>query len=237
MAVLRTRGDDNLLRDDNGQLWDAAEDLGTLTREVVVDRTTSQDAGMGSSSDVVVATASLEVGFDDPNVGAVLQHKAPRDGAQFLQRRGRAGRDPAMRPWAVVVLSDYGRDRLAFQAYDTLFDPQVQPTHLPIRNRVILKMQATWWLVDYLSRASGGTPLRSILRSPWSYRRNHQMRAAGDTLIVARSLLTDEGLGKLENGLKWSLRIGEEDARSVLFDYPRAIATTVLPTIIRASKA
>ena len=233
LAVLRARGNDNLLRDDNGQLWDAAEDLGTLTRQVVVDRTTSQDAGMGSSSDVVVATASLEVGFDDPNVGAVLQHKAPRDGAQFLQRRGRAGRDPAMRPWAVVVLSDYGRDRLAFQAYDTLFDPQVQPAHLPIRNRVILKMQATWWLVDYLSRASGGTPLRSILRSRWSYRRSHQLRAARDTLIVARSLLTNEGLSKLKNGLRRSLRIGEEDARSVLFDYPRAIATTVLPTIIR----
>lgn len=233
LAVLRARGDDNLLRDDIGQLWDAAEELGTLTRQVVVDRTTSQDAGMSSSSDVVVATASLEVGFDDPHVGAVLQHKAPRDGAQFLQRRGRAGRDPAMRPWTVVVLSDYGRDRLAFQAYDTLFDPQVQPTHLPIRNRVILKMQATWWLVDYLSRATGGTPLRSILRSRWSYGRDRQVRAGRHALVVARSLLTDEGLGKLENRLKWSLRIGEEDARSVLFDYPRAIATTVLPTIIR----
>ncbi|MYG80454.1 MAG: DEAD/DEAH box helicase [Gemmatimonadetes bacterium] len=233
LAVLRARGEENLFRDDNGQLWDAAEDLGTLTRQVVVDRTTSQDAGMDSSSDVVVATASLEVGFDDPNVGAVLQHKAPRDGAQFLQRRGRAGRDPTMRPWTLVVLSDYGRDRLAFHAYDTLFAPLVQPTHLPIRNRVILKMQATWWLVDYLSRASGGIPLRSILTSRWSYRPNRQVRAARDALTVARSLLTDEGLGKLENGLKWSLRIGEEDVRSVLFDYPRAIGTTVLPTIIR----
>lgn len=159
LAVLRASGDDNNARDAVGQLWDAAEELGTLTSEVVVDRTTSQDSGVRSTSDVVVATASLEVGFDDPNVGAVLQHKAPRDAAQFLQRRGRAGRDPSMRPWTTVVLSDYGRDRTAFQAYEALFDPRVQPTHLPIRNRVILKMQATWWLVDYLSQATNGTRL------------------------------------------------------------------------------
>ena len=236
LAILRASGDDNGPRDDVGQLWNAAEDLGTLARHVVVDRTTSQDAGVGSASDIVVATASLEVGFDDPSVGAVLQHKAPRDAAQFLQRRGRAGRDPAMRPWTTVVLSDYGRDRLAFQAYEALFDPKIQPSHLPIRNRVVLKMQATWWLVDYLARASGGTSLRSLLKSSPPYT-DRQLQTAGDVLAVARNLLTDEGLGKMEGGLQWSLRISEDEARSVLFDYPRAIATAVLPTIIRRLQA
>ena len=197
LAVLRSSGDDNGPRDDMGQLWDAAEELGTLARLVVVDRTTSQDAGVGSTSDIVVATASLEVGFDDPNVGAVLQHKAPRDAAQFLQRRGRAGRDPAMRPWTTVVLSDYGRDRLAFQAYEALFDPKVQPSHLPIKNRVILKMQATWWLVDYLTRASGGTPLRSVLESLWYRDPDRQVRAARGALAATRRLLTDEGLDQM----------------------------------------
>lgn len=237
LAVLRASGDDNGPRDDAGQLWDAAEELGTLERAVVVDRTTSQDAGVGSTSDVVVATASLEVGFDDPSVGAVLQHKAPRDAAQFLQRRGRAGRDPAMRPWTTVILSDYGRDRLAFQAYESLFDPQVQPSHLPIKNRVILKMQATWWLVDYLTRASGGTPLRSLLKSPWSGNPGRHRQEAQSALTAARNLLTDEGIGKIESGLRWSLRVSEDEARSVLFDHPRAIATTVLPTIIRRLEA
>ena len=237
LAVLRASGADNRLRDDFGQLWDAAEELGTLTRFVVVDRTTSQDAGIDSSSDVVVATASLEVGFDDPDVGAILQHKAPRDPAQFLQRRGRAGRPAAMRPWTVVVLSDYGRDRLAFQAYEALFDPEVQPSHLPIRNRVILKMQATWWLVDYLSRASGGISLRDVLKSGWSRSRDRQVRAARAVLATASNLLTDEGLDRLESRLKWSLRISGDDARSVLFDHPRALATAVLPTIIRRLEA
>ena len=237
LAMLRAPGDDNGPRDDMGQLWDAAEELGTLARPVVVDRTTSQDAGVGSASDIVVATASLEVGFDDPNVGAVLQHKAPRDAAQFLQRRGRAGRDPAMRPWTTVVLSDYGRDRLAFQAYEALFDPKVQPSHLPIKNRVILKMQATWWLVDHLTHASGGTPFRSLLESPWSRDPGRQLQAARDGLAAARNLLTDAGLDKMASALQRSLRISEDEARSVLFDHPRAIATTVLPTIIRRLEA
>ena len=39
-----------------------------------------------------VATAALEVGFNDPLVGAIIQHKAPRGMASFLQRKGRAGR-------------------------------------------------------------------------------------------------------------------------------------------------
>ncbi len=237
LAVLRAPGDNNGPRDDAGQLWDAAEELGTLHRHVVVDRTTSQDAGVAGSADTIVATASLEVGFDDPNVGAVLQHKAPRDAAQFLQRRGRAGRDPSMRPWTAVVLSDYGRDRLAFQAYEALFDPQVQPTHLPTRNRVILKMQATWWLLDYLTKASGGTSLRSVLASQWTRGADRQIQIATRALEVANGLLTADGLGRLERGLKWSLRITEEEVRSVLFDHPRALASAVLPSIIRRLEA
>lgn len=237
LALLRARGTDDGPRDESGQLWDAAEELGTLTRPVIVDRTTSQDSGVAASSDVVVATASLEVGFDDPNVGAVLQHKAPRDSAQFLQRRGRAGRDPTMRPWTTVVLSDYGRDRLAFQSYEALANPEVQPTHLPIRNRVILKMQATWWLLDHLSRASGGTPLRAVLSSRWTRDAERQVQIAGEVLAKATSLLTQDGLARLESGLRWSLRLGPEEARSVLFDHPRALATTVLPTLIRQLEA
>ena len=237
LALLRASGDDNGPRDDAGQLWDAAEELGTLERHIVVDRTTSQDAGVGSSSDIVVATASLEVGFDDPKAGAVLQHKAPRDAAQFLQRQGRAGRDPAMRPWTTVVLSDYGHDRLAFQAYEALFDPKVQPSHLPIKNRVILKMQATWWLVDHLTRVSGGRSLRSVLESLWTRDADRQVRAADAALAEARNLLTEEGLDKMASGLQRSLRISEDEARSVLFDHPRAIATTVVPTIIRRLEA
>lgn len=237
LATLRSRGSDDRARDDQGQLWDVSEDLQTLHKVVRVERTTSQDAGVESDSDIVVATASLEVGFDDPNVGAVIQHKAPRDAAQFLQRRGRAGRDPRMRPWTTVVVSDYGRDRLAFQAYENLFDPCVHPSHLPIKNRVILKMQATWWLLDYLGRRTGGIPIRSLLESIWTTNPARQRLQADRATAEIRSLLTESGIHRLHGTLKRALRINDEEARSILWDHPRALATTVLPTLVRRLEA
>jgi hypothetical protein len=237
LASLRASGGPDVrAREEAGQLWGFAEGIGTLHRLVRVSRTTSRDAGVDADADIVVATASLEVGFDDPNVGAILQHKAPRGTAQFLQRRGRAGRDPAMRPWTVIVLSDYGRDRLAFQSYEALFEPVVHPTQLPLRNRVILKMQATWWLLDYLSRFSSGTPVLSIIKASWNDR-NRQRQLATRLLEKVRETLSEAGIERLSTQLRRSLFLQEEDLRSVLWDHPRAVMTAVLPTLARRLEA
>jgi hypothetical protein len=237
LAVLRSRsGPDARARDQAGQLWAASQFLQTLDRPIRVTRTTSRDSGVEAGSDIVVATASLEVGFDDPDVGAVVQHKAPRDAAQFLQRRGRAGRDPGMRPWTTVVLSDYGRDRLAFQAYEQLFDPVVAPSHLPIHNRVILKMQAAWWLMDYLGRTTGA-PVRSVLARPWSSNADHQAAQSKSLLAALRSLLTESGVQRVSSHLRRALGLDEEEVRSVLWDHPRALLTSVVPALIRRAEA
>jgi len=237
LATLRSvSSGDARARDDAGQLWEFAEQIGTLNRAVRVSRTTSRDSGVDPDADIVVATASLEVGFDDPNVGAVVQHKAPRDAAQFLQRRGRAGRDPLMRPWTVAVLSDYGRDRLAFQSYEALFDPVVQPSQLPLRNRVILKMQATWWLLDYLSRFAGGSSLTRVIARPWTDR-IRQREVAGKLINAAQELVTTTGVERIAGQLRRSLGVSEEDARAILWDYPRGLLTAVLPSLIRRLQA
>ena len=55
------------------------------------------------------------------------------------------------RPWTVVTLSDYGRDRLAYQAYDTLFAPELPARQLPVGNRYVLKIQAAQALLDWLA--------------------------------------------------------------------------------------
>ena len=138
-----------------GQSWRIAEEIGHpqgLQRPLRVDRTSSQDAGVLQNSDVVIATASLEVGYNDSSVGGVLQHKAPMSMASFLQRKGRAGRPPEMRPWTVVVLSDYGRDRMAYQGYDQLFSPVIEERNLPVANRYVLRMQAVFAAMDWLAR-------------------------------------------------------------------------------------
>ena len=137
--------------DRDGQYWWLPERLGFGTRSLQVSRTSSQDTGVAQLTDIVVATSALEVGYDDPRVGAVLQHKAPRDIAQFLQRRGRAGRLQEQRPWTVAVLSDYGRDRLAFQSYETILDPSVPAKSLPLGNQSVRKMQAAMCLVDWIA--------------------------------------------------------------------------------------
>lgn len=237
LATLRSSsGPDVRAREEAGQVWGFAEQTGTLHRPMRVARTTSRDAGVDVAADIVVATASLEVGFDDPNVGAVLQHKAPRDSAQFLQRRGRAGRDPRMRPWTLVVLSDYGRDRLAFQAYETLFDPVVQPARLPLRNRVLLKMQATFWLLDSLSRVTGGTAVTSIIERPWQDRLRQQ-ELARRVLVAIQNTLTEQGIARLSSRLGRSLALDEEDVRAVLWDHPRALVPAVLATLVRRLEA
>jgi hypothetical protein len=120
-------------RDAAGQRWRLPEDIGhQLSEPLVVARTTGRDPGVDREANVIVATSALEVGFNDPAVGAVLQHKAPRSFASFLQRRGRAGRDRRMRPLTLTVLSDYGRDRQLFQSFEQLFDPLLAAQSLPI---------------------------------------------------------------------------------------------------------
>ena len=71
----------------DGQSWDLVNKIGRYLApdlhagELRIGRTSSQDAGVDRDADLIVATASLEVGFNDPRVGLILQHKAPHDEA------------------------------------------------------------------------------------------------------------------------------------------------------------
>ena len=113
-----------------GQDWERLERLGRpLTQRLNIGRTSSQDRGVDTDADIIVATAALEVGFNDPSVGAIIQHKSPHQFSTFVQRKGRAGRIPSMRPWTITVLSDFGRDRSTYQSYDRLFDPIISPPY------------------------------------------------------------------------------------------------------------
>ncbi len=93
LALLRGEQPRDPRRDLDGQRWRLCERIHRpLEARLLIGRTTSQDAGVLQDADVVVATAALEVGYNDDEVGAVLQHKAPKSMASFLQRKGRAGR-------------------------------------------------------------------------------------------------------------------------------------------------
>ena len=149
---------------DEGQLWELPYEIGhNLSQSLDVSRCSSQDPGANTNSDLILATSSLEVGFDDPQVGMILHHKAPTSMSSFIQRKGRAGRIRGSRPWTVVILSDYGRDRWAFQAAERLFNPEIDKIYLPIANPYVVRVQMALFLVDWLGQEINET------ESPFSY--------------------------------------------------------------------
>jgi hypothetical protein len=227
-------------RDADGQQWWVADRIGHPAAGPKVSRTSSQDAGVDEDAQVIVATASLEVGYDDPDVGGVLQHKAPRDVAQFLQRRGRAGRSQAMRPWTVVVLSDYGRDRLAYQSYEQLLEPELPPKSLPVGNRSVQRMQAGFALLDWLTVRLDDLPgkskgsVRDDLSAPadpdntWDMQR--RQRLAG----LLAGLLDDAAeRGRFTRWLADSLGLSRSDLEAVCWERPRSLFLDLVPTALR----
>jgi hypothetical protein len=220
--------------DRDGQYWWLPEKLGFETRSLQISRTSSQDTGVDQFTDIVVATSSLEVGYDDPRVGAILQHKAPRDIAQFLQRRGRAGRRQEQRPWTVVVFSDYGRDRLAFQSYESILDPSLPAKSLPLGNQSVRKMQAAMCLIDWVAARLGADgsqrwSARRIFTRPNGDREQTQacLRLLGEVL--------DSGAAQYDliAFVQSSLGLGQEETQSVCWEYPRSLMLEVVPTAYR----
>lgn len=222
----------------DGQAWDLCKGIGhdlTVAHNLRIERTSSQDPGLERASDIVVATASLEVGLDDDSVGAVLQHKAPRDAAAFVQRRGRAGRNPSMRPWTAVVLSDYGRDRLAFQAWDTLFDPTLEAVRLPVRNRHVLRIQATYALLDWLAERlrQGRSGSGYVWQDVGGPNPKYEGRRRRIRIELVRLLEEDGARRDLSVFLRGALDVGGEEVERLLWDPPRAVLASVVPTLLR----
>ncbi|MBF9235121.1 protein DpdJ [Microvirga alba] len=227
-------------RDSAGQCWRLPEDIGhPLAEPLVVARTTGRDPGVNREANVIVATSALEVGFNDPAVGAVLQHKAPRSFASFLQRRGRAGRDRRMRPLTVTVLSDYGRDRQLFQAFEHLFDPLLTTQSLPIQNQYVLRMQAAFALLDWIAdrpRPNGvwqgyvwrTASVPSDLRYDDSKWRKHLQEQVAS---LVRG--DEEALASFRAHLKSALNVDEQTVERLLWEPPRSILMEVAPTLLR----
>lgn len=246
LASLRSpsAGTDNALRFIAGQSWQMCEDIGHpigLAQSLQISRTSSQDVGVAQSSDIVVATASLEVGYNDPEVGAVMQHKAPRDWAAFVQRKGRAGRRRTMRPWTIVALSDYGRDRVAYQAYDQFFSPELPVRSLPVSNRYVLRMQAAFALMDWIARE---LPQDAPTGSVWSdfsgppqtgwWANNLKARQNFEVEILKAVLDGNSDRSRsLVQYIQSALGLTADETQSILWDAPRPLLLSVIPTILR----
>ena len=228
----------------NGQNWAICEEIGhkfdgaNEASKLKISRTSSQDTGVDSNSSVVVATASLEVGFNDPTVGAVIQHKAPYNWANFLQRKGRAGRKRGTKPFMITTLSDFGRDRVAFNHYEYFFNPVVPAQRLPIFNRYILKIQATTTLFDWLSKmlSTNGVWMFDILSKPMNNTLSTKETIKKEILYLLNQILDKESKEHSEfiNYLTYALGIRDKkDIDEILWSAPRSLILDAIPTLIR----
>ncbi|MHC2088758.1 protein DpdJ [Methylobacterium sp. CM6244] len=232
------------LRRDEGQIWDMPVALGhNLVRDARVDRCSSQDAGVNAGADIVLATSSLEVGYDDPEVGVVLHHKTPRSNASFIQRKGRAGRRRGTRPATVVVLSDYGADRWSFQNSERLFEPTLDRIALPVLNPHVMRVQATAFLLDWLGRRVGR-------REPFTYlrRRSSDLTAQARARALLNEIL-DGGpafdrfrADLLSLARPMIAAVGPADrveavVDGVLWDEPRPVLRHAVPALLRKLEA
>lgn len=219
---------------DLGQNWRVVQDIGhSLSPDdrSSVARTSSQDTGVDPRADMIVATASLEVGFNDPLVGAVIQHKAPRDVSSYLQRKGRAGRPTIMRPWMLVVLSEFGRDRVAFQRYEDLISPEIKRQPLPLHNSHIQKMQAAMATLDWFSARMGcNVSIWTILKRPQDY-----PSLCMQLVAQIKDLLTPcDTQQHYFTYLDWAMgKLGDRAIEHILWSPPRSVMLEFLPTLHR----
>lgn len=241
LAALRRHsnaGSEGPARMRHGQSWLFAEEIGhDLQRSLLIGRTSSQDVGVDSNAEVIVSSPSLEVGFNDKQVGAVIQHKAPRDLSAFLQRKGRAGRDPSMRPWMVTVLSDFGRDRFMYQSYDTLFQPVLELQALPIKNRYILRIQAVYAFMDWVAyelhqQGAKYGVLWYLFAEPSSD--SGYLHVKKVTQLI-QAVLANKGSSRttMETYIRKALECSTESIQSLMWEAPRSLMLEVLPTLLR----
>jgi hypothetical protein len=115
--------------------------------------TSSNAEDLIKGSDIVFATSSLEVGYDDPDIALVYQHYAPQNLASFVQRKGRGGRGLDDRPLTAVTLSIYSpRDSWWFRKPREMVSPTAFEAPLNPRNAFVRRGQALSALLDGLAR-------------------------------------------------------------------------------------
>ncbi|MEA5386779.1 hypothetical protein VB779_06740 [Haloarculaceae archaeon H-GB11] len=86
----------------------------------------------GNEWDQLIATSTLEVGFDNDSIIGTFQYRAPMSVPSFLQRKGRGGRDADDRPVTVVVLGSTSTDSYYFHHSDYLSDPRDEHLEIPL---------------------------------------------------------------------------------------------------------
>ncbi len=119
----------------NGDCWILAKTIGWNEPLHVAKAIYAGASAELDGQDLIPSSPSLEVGYDDDSIQLVYQHKAPSNAASFIQRRGRAGRDPEDSPVIVTLLWPYRRDDAFYFFHpEALYDPIFEDVPLNASN-------------------------------------------------------------------------------------------------------
>lgn len=139
-----------------------------VAEQPVFSGTSGKVEAMIKRSDIVFATSSLEVGYDDPDISLVYQHYAPRNLASFIQRKGRGGRGVDDRPITGVTLSLYSsRDTWWFRKPREMISPAGFESPLNPDNFFVRRGQLTATILDGFAKAARrGLPIDTAAPLP-----------------------------------------------------------------------
>src|SRR5262249_24509370 len=128
------------------------------------------------------------------------------------------------------------------QGYDLLFDPQLDERTLSVGNRYVLRMQATFALMDWfaeklrqerLPRGSIWNDFAGIPQGVHQWADNIRTRQMREITLI-RELLEHEELHlDLIDHIAAALKISQNEVHVLMWEPPRALMTAVLPTLLR----
>lgn len=183
---------------------------------------------MIDGSDLVFATSSLEVGYDDPEMALVYQQYAPANLASFVQRKGRGGRGSNDRPLTGVTLSIYSpRDSYFFQDPRRMLEGGDFRVPLNLDNVFVRKGQVLSLILDVVARAkTQGGRIPPELSEQLLAEADAQVRAVFGEGIYAS--LEVKNLNEL-----WTRELAEARSPLAQGESPREWAEK-LPHVVRA---
>lgn len=192
----------------NGECWWVAEH-GGLSKPATVATVSSR--GGQPNSDLVIASPSLEVGYDDPAVQVVVQYQSPMSLAGFVQRKGRGGRQIGTRPLMVTVLSPYRSiDTFNYRNHSRLANPCLPKPPLNAENALVQRIHAFYALMDWLAMKASQQP--DGRERYWSPRLNLKMLE-----FIAKETVDEKEMSDFITYLSRCLGIPKHTAREWLF--------------------
>ncbi|MCD6514964.1 MAG: DEAD/DEAH box helicase family protein, partial [Candidatus Odinarchaeota archaeon] len=102
--------------------------------------------------DIILATSALEVGYDDPTFIAMLHYGAPNSIEEFIQRKGRVGRNLKDRPLIILVtMPNRLMDNLYFAYPDYLLSGELTIPNISPNNYYVIRDAVRATILDQMA--------------------------------------------------------------------------------------